>query len=63
MTELLGVAALAVGGYWIVRRMKRKMAELEARLADATPKAPRQKPDGKTLVQDPATGRYRPADV
>ena len=34
MTELLGFAALAVGGYWVVNRMKKKMAEVERRLSE-----------------------------
>lgn len=59
MTELLGFAALAVGGYWVVNRMKKKMAEVERKLSEAAAKAPNMQP-AKTLVQDPETGRYRP---
>lgn len=59
MTELFGVAALAVGGYWIVRRLKRKMAEVEARLSRAAAEAdPAGR--GEKLVLDPITGKYRP---
>jgi len=59
MTELIGVAALAVGGYWIVRRVKRKMAEVEAQISRAAAKAD---PNGRgsKLVLDPDTGKYRP---
>jgi hypothetical protein len=61
MTELLGVAALAVGGYWIVQRVKRKMAEVENRISRAAAEAD---PNGRgaKLVQDPVTGKYRPQD-
>ncbi|MTI42213.1 hypothetical protein JM93_02243 [Roseibium hamelinense] len=59
MTELIGVAALAVGGYWIVQRMKRKMAEVENKLSKAARDA--QGADQMpSLVLDPETGRYRP---
>ena len=61
MTELLGFAALAVGGYWVVNRMKKKIAEVERRLSEAAAAA--KGPNGepvRTLKQDPETGRYRP---
>ncbi|WP_269583508.1 hypothetical protein [Roseibium sp. Sym1] len=59
MTELIGMAALAVGGYWIVRRVKRKMAEVENRISRAAANAD---PNGRgpKLVLDPDTGKYRP---
>ncbi|WP_417671879.1 hypothetical protein [Roseibium sp.] len=60
MTELLGVAALAVGGYWIVKRMKRKMAEVEKHLSEMAAKATGEPKPSGTLVQDPVTGKYRP---
>lgn len=59
MTELFGAAALAVGGYWIVKRIKRKMAEVEQQISKAAAKAD---PNGRgeKLVFDPASGKYRP---
>ncbi|MTH96298.1 hypothetical protein [Roseibium sp. RKSG952] len=59
MTELIGVAALAAGGYWIVRRMKKKVAQVEAQLSKMAAQAD---PAGRgaKLVLDPATGKYRP---
>ncbi|MEM9635956.1 MAG: hypothetical protein AAGA50_31875 [Pseudomonadota bacterium] len=59
MTELIGVAALAVGGYWIMQRVKRKMAEVENQISKAAAKAD---PNGRgaKLVLDPVTGKYRP---
>ncbi|MEP0235044.1 hypothetical protein [Roseibium sp.] len=59
MTELLGVAALAVGGYWIVKRMKKKMADVERHLSDIAARSASKRPAEK-LVQDPLTGKYRP---
>ncbi|WP_319386119.1 MAG: hypothetical protein RDA78_29125 [Roseibium sp.] len=61
MTELIGVAALAVGGYWIVQRVKRKMAQVENEISRAAAKAD---PNGKgaKLVLDPETGKYRPVN-
>lgn len=61
MTELLGFAALAVGGYWVVSRMKKKMAEVEKKLSEAAAAAkPANAQPVKILRQDPETGRYRP---
>ena len=59
MTELIGVAALAVGGYWIVQRVKRKMAEVENKISRAAAKADPNGP-GEKLIFDPASGKYRP---
>lgn len=59
MTELIGVAALAVGGYWIVQRLKRKMAEVENKISRAAAKADPKGP-GTKLVLDPESGKYRP---
>lgn len=59
MTELFGIAALAVGGYWAARHLKRKMNQVESTLSRAAGS-----PDDRTampnLVRDPETGRYRP---
>lgn len=60
MTELFGFAALAVGGYWIAKRVKRKMADVEQRLSEMAARP--DQCDVKPLIKDPATGRYRPAD-
>ncbi|MBO6755319.1 MAG: hypothetical protein JJ902_03255 [Roseibium sp.] len=60
MTELFGFAALAVGGYWIAKRVKRKMADVEQRLSEMAARP--DQGDVKSLIKDPATGRYRPAD-
>ncbi|PVB63024.1 hypothetical protein [Labrenzia sp. 011] len=59
MTELIGVAALAVGGYWIMQRIKRKMAAVESQISRAAAKAD---PNGRgtELVRDPVSGRYKP---
>ncbi|MEP4768971.1 MAG: hypothetical protein ABJY83_13785 [Roseibium sp.] len=59
MTEFFGVAALAVGGYWIVQRVKRKMAEVENQISRAAAKADPNGP-GEKLVLDPKSGKYRP---
>ncbi len=59
MTELIGVAALAVGGYWIMQRVKRKMAEVENQISRAAAKAD-PKGRGAKLVLDPVTGKYKP---
>ncbi len=59
MTELIGVAALAVGGYWIMQRVKRKMAEVERQVSKAAAKAD-PKGRGTKLVLDPDSGKYRP---
>ncbi|MBO0345951.1 hypothetical protein J0X15_12025 [Roseibium sp. CAU 1637] len=64
MTELIGFAALAVGGYWVFKRVKKKLAEAEETLGamrngiagDRVGKAA----EGVALVQDPVTGKYRP---
>ncbi len=59
MTELIGVAALAVGGYWIMQRLKRKMAEVENHISRAAAKAD---PNGRgtKLILDPESGKYKP---
>lgn len=61
MTGLFGTAVLAVGGYWIVQRIKRKMAEVESQISRA---AARADPNGRgeKLVRDPVSGKYRPQD-
>ncbi|WP_298813774.1 hypothetical protein [uncultured Roseibium sp.] len=61
MTELIGVAALAVGGYWIVQRVKRKMSEVENQISKAAANAD---PNGRgtKLVRDPVSGKYRPSN-
>ncbi len=59
MTEFFGLAVLAAGGYWIVRRVRRKMAEVEAQVSRAAAKMdPAAK--GEKLILDPDTGKYRP---
>ncbi|SHL48541.1 hypothetical protein [Roseibium suaedae] len=60
MTEIIGFAALAAGGYWIYSRMKRKMAEVEKHLADISARATGAPRDAGNLIRDPKTGRYRP---
>lgn len=60
MTELIGIAALAVGGYWIMRRIKRKMAKVEKQISEATAKMDPQG-RGTKLELDPKTGKYRPS--
>jgi hypothetical protein len=59
MTELIGFAALAVGGYWVVQRVKKKMAQVENQISRAAAKAD-PKGRGEKLVLDPESGRYRP---
>ena len=59
MTELIGFAALAAGGYWIMKRVKRKMVEAERHLSQTAAKSA-SKQTGERLVLDPDTGRYRP---
>jgi len=59
MTELFGIAALAVGGYWAARHLKRKMRQVESVLSRATT-SPKDREAMPNLVRDPLTGRYRP---
>ena len=61
MVNVLGAAALAVGGYMIVRAIRREMNRVERRVSEAARKAARGKPV-KTLTRDPETGRYKPQD-
>ncbi|WP_417685319.1 hypothetical protein [Roseibium sp.] len=60
MTELFGVAALAVGGYWVVKRVKKKMAEMEKQFSEMTARATGEPKLAGTLIRDPKTGKYRP---
>lgn len=60
MTEFLGLAALAVGGYWIVKRMKKKMSDIENQMSNMAQRAAGAPKPAGTLVQDPVTGKYRP---
>ncbi len=59
MTELIGFAALAVGGYWIANRIKKKMSQVERQLSEAA-RASHSAQPAETLVLDPETGKYRP---
>ncbi|GGB51901.1 hypothetical protein GCM10011316_24870 [Roseibium aquae] len=58
MTQLFGFAALAIGGYWIARRVQKKMHEIDRRLSEKA----RDNPDTApvNLVRDAETGRYKP---
>ena len=60
MTELIGFAALAAGGYWVYSRVKRKMAEVERHLADISARTNGVPRDAGKLIKDPKTGKYRP---
>ena len=59
MTRLFGFAVLAVGGYLVANRMKKKMAAVEKKLSEAARNTPNALP-AETLELDPATGKYRP---
>lgn len=59
MTRLFGFAVLAVGGYLVANRMKKKMAAVEKKLSEAAAKAPGAVPIA-TLVLDSETGKYKP---
>jgi len=61
MVNVLGAAALAVGGYLLMRAVRREMGRVERRVSEAARKTPDAR-TAKTLERDPETGRYRPKD-
>lgn len=66
MTELFGFAALAVGGYYIFKRVQKRLAEAEEALSamrdSVSPVARQAAKDRVSLVKDPVTGKYRPQE-
>lgn len=61
MVNAFGIAALALGGYALVRAVRREMTRVERKVSEAA----RKDTDGappRELVRDPETGRYRPED-
>jgi len=60
MPQIIGFAALAIGGYWIARRVQKKMQEIDRRLSEKARQNPETAP--VNLVRDRETGKYRPTD-
>ena len=60
MPQLIFFALLAVGGYYVVKAVKREMARVD-REVKKTRNETTAKPE-TTLEQDPETGRYRPKE-
>lgn len=61
MVNVIAAAGLAIGGYLLVRAVKREMSRVERRVSEAAKRATGELPVTK-LEQDPETGRYRPKD-
>ncbi len=61
MPQLLLMAAVAVGGFYAYKLVKREINRVGAELAK-TRQTSVQKPR-ETLEQDPQTGRYKPRDT
>lgn len=60
MVNVIAAAGLAIGGYLLLRAVRREMARVEKRVSEA---ARRTAGDTiKTLEKDPVTGRYHPKD-
>lgn len=61
MVNVIAAAGLAIGGYLLIRAVRREMARVERRVSEAARRTGGELP-AKTLEQDPQTGRYRPKD-
>ncbi|MBC2858270.1 hypothetical protein [Stappia sp. 28M-7] len=61
MVNVIAAAGLAIGGYLLIRAVRREMSRVERRVSEAAKRATGELPV-KTLEQDPETGRYRPKD-
>ncbi len=61
MVNVIAAAGLAIGGYLLMRAVRREMARVERKVSDVARKAGDGTPR-KTLERDPETGRYRPMD-
>lgn len=61
MVNVIAAAGLAIGGYLLMRAVRREMARVERKVSDVARKAGDGAPR-KTLERDPETGRYRPMD-
>jgi hypothetical protein len=59
MVNVIAAASLAIGGYFIVKAVRREMARVEKRVSEAARKSGG---EIKTLERDPVTGRYHPKD-
>ena len=60
MVNVIAAASLAIGGYLIVKAVRREMARVEKQVSKAARKAAGD--TIKTLERDPETGRYHPKD-
>jgi hypothetical protein len=58
MPQLIFFALLAVGGYYVVKAIKREMARVDREVEEA--RGDKSAKPSATLEQDPETGRYRP---
>ncbi|WP_417767536.1 hypothetical protein [Stappia sp.] len=61
MVNVFAAAGLAIGGYLLVRAVRREMGRVEKKVSRVARKASAGQPV-KTLERDPETGRYRPKD-
>lgn len=61
MVNVIAAAGLAIGGYLLIRAVRREMSRVERRVSQAARRATGELPV-KKLEQDPETGRYRPKD-
>ncbi len=59
MPQLIFIALLIAGGYFVVKAVRREMTRVDRELKEA-----RNEKAGKTatLEKDPETGRYRPKE-
>ena len=60
MPQLIFLALLIAGGYFVFKAVKREMARVDREVKDAR-KDTTAKP-AATLEKDPETGRYRPKE-
>ena len=58
MPQLLLLALVALGGYFVWKAVKREIGRVDRELNET--RAEKAKQQAKTLEQDPETGRYRP---
>ncbi len=60
MPQLIFLGLVAAGGYYAFKALKKEMARVDQKVRDAEKVGAQER--GETLVLDPKTGHYRPAD-